>query len=57
VTKELATTFALIVLTGIMWAGWFVFEKNSILKQQNFSEKTIQSINPNLKTEVLEQLE
>lgn len=56
-TKELAIIFALIVLTGVIWTGWFIFEKNSVLKQQNFSEKTIQSINPNLKTEVLEQLE
>ena len=53
-TKELT---ALLILTAIVissWIGWLGFERNSILSEVDFSQKTIQVLDPALKIEVLE---
>ncbi len=53
-TKELT---ALLILTAIVissWIGWVVFERSSILSETDFSQKTVQTLDPNLKIEVLE---
>ena len=53
-TKELTALLILTVIVISSWIGWLVFERNSILSEVDFSQKTIQVIDPALKIEVLE---
>lgn len=53
-TKELTALSILTVIVIFSWIGWFVFERTSVLSKLDFSQKTVQTLNPTLKTEVLE---
>lgn len=52
--KGLAAVFILLILTAALWAGWLIFEKNSVLLQTEYSGKTVRPLNPNLRIEAIE---
>lgn len=53
-TKELTALSILTAVVILSWIGWFVFETNSTLSKLDFTQKTVQTLDPTLKTEVLQ---
>lgn len=53
-TKELTALSILTEIVLLSWAGWLFFERDSVLTQTDFSQKTVQTLNPVLDLEVLE---
>jgi len=52
-TKELTALLLLTVIVISSWIGWVILEKKSVLSEVDFSQKTVQPLNPNLNTEIL----
>ncbi|NIT03745.1 hypothetical protein GTO10_02315 [Candidatus Saccharibacteria bacterium] len=49
----MALAIALAFLTAVLWVGWFLFEKESVLERVDFSAKTVQTVDPHLDVGVL----
>lgn len=55
-TKELAAISLLTVIAAASWFGWLFFEGASVLTQVDYSEKTAETLNPVLHTEIIQNI-
>lgn len=51
--RQLTLTAVLTVVTLIVWSAWFVFDLVSSPSRPNFNNRSVEPLNPNLRTEAL----